>query len=419
MSTIYLRMPSRSAAENAGHWTGLPCPWAIAGNDGRIETAGQEPLSSLATELARAQRVVLILAASDVSLLQVQVPPLSATRLKAALPNLVEDQLISDPADCVLVASGTGAVRSVAVVQRAWLEMLLKMVGSMGARNVSAVPAQLCLPWEEGAASAGFAVHEGDIDLAVRVAPHDGVGVPILPDSPEAAPQEILDALQAVHRATPIRLYVPTVDLPAFQSALADHPLAGRVTLLEDDWRYLASGASAAGQINLVTGIGNASGPRFNWRAWRIPAALAAALLLVNLIGLHIDWWRMRSEANALRNTMNQIFRTAFPKEPVVLDPVAQMRQKVAAARRGAGEVAPDDFLALASAFAEAWGNAKGAREDIVAVEYRERGLLVRFKPNLTPPAEPVREALASRSLALAQAPAQNGAQVWQIRSAK
>ena len=84
---------------------------------------GTAPLSELSDTVAKAQRVVLLLAASDVTVLRLQVPPLSSARLKAALPNLVEDRLLTDPSDCVVVAGGlSGGLRTIAVVQRAWLD---------------------------------------------------------------------------------------------------------------------------------------------------------------------------------------------------------------------------------------------------------------------------------------------------------
>ena len=104
MNTLYIRLPSKAAAENAPDWLAMPCPFAL-GTHGKLPNSvtigrqGVAALQELSGTIGAAQRVVLLLAASDVSLLQVQIPPLSAARLKAALPNLVEDQLIGDPAD--------------------------------------------------------------------------------------------------------------------------------------------------------------------------------------------------------------------------------------------------------------------------------------------------------------------------------
>ena len=152
MSTLYIRLPSKAVADGAPHWHALACPFALVSNanlshGSSIERQGTSPLSELSDTVAKSQRVVLLLAASDVTVLRLQVPPLSSARLKAALPNLVEEQLIADPSDCVVVAGGlSDGLRTVAVVQRTWLDLLAKTLIAFGARHIAALPAQLCLP---------------------------------------------------------------------------------------------------------------------------------------------------------------------------------------------------------------------------------------------------------------------------------
>ena len=98
MSILYIRHPPKAAFDAAP--VPLPCRFALVSNHGAVEREGLSALPSLADTIRQAARVVLLLAASDVSLLRVKVPPLSNARLKVALPNLVEDQLMSDPAEC-------------------------------------------------------------------------------------------------------------------------------------------------------------------------------------------------------------------------------------------------------------------------------------------------------------------------------
>lgn len=419
MSTVYIRMPSKAAAESAGHWTGLPCLWAAVAANGRLESSGQEALSALSPEVARAQRVVLILAASDVSLVQVQVPPMSPAKLRQALPNLVEDQLISDPAECVLVAAGSGGMRTVAVVQRAWLDLLSRALLTAGARSVSALPAQLCLRLPEQGASAALSAHGDEFDLALRLGEQQGLGLPILPDRPDELAADTFDSLQAIAPGAMLRLAVPQNHLPQFEQKLQTLPQAPAVELVADDWQDWIAGSESAAAFDLMAGMAGNARPAFNWRVWRWPLALALALLLINIIGLQVDWWRARSEANTLRNTIAQVYRSAFPQEPVV-DPVAQMKQKLAAAKRSSGEAAPDDFLALAAGFSQALRESgKVGAEVIAGVDYKEKSLLVRFKPEAEPSMAAVNKALAARALTASDAPAQSGSRVWQIRSSR
>jgi general secretion pathway protein L len=419
LSTLYIRLPSKAAADSLEPGQPLYCQFASVASSGAVEREGTAALSELSEPAARAQQVVLLLAASDVTLLRVKVPPLSGARLKAALPNLIEDQLMSDPAECVVVAGDSvDGLRTVAVVHRGWLELLHKTLLALGARKVAALPAQLCLPFQPDAVSAAVIEHGSEIDVTVRLAEQDGIGLAIVADQPESAAFEVIQSLVAVVPQAPIALYVPQSRMHDYQESLhtvvhAAPALEQRITLHTDNWPRWIAGADRS-SINLMSGIGAAGGGGIDWRPWRWPLALAATLLAINAVGLNVDWLRMKREAEALRTGMIQTYKNAFPKETVIIDPVAQMRQKTAAARRESGQVASDDFIVLAAAFSEAWQAATQGAAPIASLEYHDGSLLVKPKPGVEP-GERLRNALAARNLTLSQP----SAGVWQIRSAK
>ena len=419
MSTLYIRLPSRAVADNADHWITLPCQYALVSAAETVEREGTSALGDLAGIIGGAQRVVLLMAGSDVTLLQVRTPPLSASRLRQALPNLVEEQLMSDPADCVLVAGASvGDLRTVAVVQRQWLQVLLQTMAGFGARNVAVLPSQLCLAAADNGAAAVVTEFGDEIDLTLQLAAHDGLGLPLQPDDPERAPLEVIETLCALVPAASITLYVPAQHVPLYlQAAQALLALAPRVTVMADDWRLWIGGARAL-TLNLVDGLGRAGGTTFEWRRWRWPLALGTLLLSINVVALNVEWWRLSREAAQLRVSMVQIYRSAYPKETVIVDPAAQMRQKIAAAQRDAGQAAPDDFGALAAGFAGAWTeatqSANATSTGIASVDYRDRSLLVKPKPEIEVPLARLRTALASRKLSLTQ----SAPGIWQIRSA-
>lgn len=449
MSTLYIRLPSKSAADSAAHWLELVCPFALVSHGDSIEREGAASLPDLSDMIAKAQRVVLLLAASDVTLLRVQVPPLSAARLKAALPNLVEDQLIADPSGCVVVAGGlSDGMRTVAVVQRAWLELLAKTLNAFGARRLAALPAQLCLPYQPGqqdqpgGVTAAINEQGADIDVLLRLSEQDGIGLAIAPalsraegrDQHEASAQEVIRILCAVVSEAPITLYVPQLAVHTYQEAISHTvTLTKRINVFADNWtRWIAGAHDTA--LDLMAGLGAESGSRLDWRAWRWPLALAAAVLIINATALNIDWWRMKGEANLLRTAMIQIYKSAYPNESVIIDPVAQMRQKIAIAKRDSGLPATDDFTAISAAFGEAWASAMPgkAAPAIATLEYRERSLFVQFKPvlsraegpNTETPAQQMKAALAERGLSLSlesldPVSAQSAAVVWKIRGMK
>lgn len=417
MSTLYIRHPSKAASDADTVLEPPPCLFALVADNGVIEREGSAALAALSDAIRQARRVVLLLAASDVSLLRVKVPPLSAARLKAALPNLVEDQLMSDPADCVFVAGPlSDGLRTVAVVQRAWLERLSNTLTAQGARQLTVLPAQLCLPFQAGAATAAIAECAHETDITLRLSQQDGVGLSVTAAG-AAAMQEVIAALRTIVPQAPLTVYVPPASMRPYQQIASD---AGdpALNVLPDSWAHWVSGAKNLA-LDLMAGLGASAGPQIDWRPWRWPLGLALLLILVNLFGLNLDWLRMKREANLLRAGMTQTFQSTFPKEHVIVDPMAQMRQKLAAAKHDAGQLAADDFTALAATFGDAWTSVmqsrKGAVPAIATLEYRERSLLVRFKPGADVPTTEMTAALAARNAALAQ----TSAGVWQIRSAK
>jgi general secretion pathway protein L len=222
-------------------------------------------------------------------------------------------------------------------------------------------------------------------------------------------------------------LYVPESLVPAYQEAV-NNPvdpnqvaLNKRIDVFADNWSRWIAGANVT-TLDLMAGLGLGTGPVLDWRAWRWPLVLAAAVLLINITALNIDWWRMKGETNALRASMIQIYKSAYPKESVIIDPIAQMQQKIAAAKRNSGLAAADDFTAITAAFGEAWSGAvvaAGKTTAIAALEYRERSLFVRLKSGSDAPTQQMKAALTKRDLLLDLAPEQSGAVVWQIRSAK
>jgi len=442
LSTLYIHLASRALADSTPRWFDLPCSFALVEHGSAIERQGLASLSGLAETIAKAKRVVLLLAASDVTLLHLQVPPLSPARLKAALPNLVEEHLITDPADCIVVAgSSSGGLRTIAVVQRAWLDLLAKTFAAYGARQIAALPAQLCLQHpadQPGSASAAINILNADpqhtgIDITLRLSEHEGIGLAIQPVSDEAAPHDIIRVLSTLAPEAPITLYVPQPFLRTYQDAASKPDMPNKyISVVADNWSHWLAGVNAS-TLDLMAGLGAATGYKLDWRPWRWPLALAAAVLAINAAALNIDWWRMQRESNALRAAMTQIYKSAYPKETVIIDPVAQMQQKISAAKRNSGLPAADDFTAITAAFGEAWINSSSADNipAIAALEYRERSLMVRLKPALggangaggAAPTQQIKAALAKHNPPLTlevldPASGQSGGVAWKIRSA-
>ncbi|HEX7644195.1 MAG TPA: type II secretion system protein GspL [Burkholderiaceae bacterium] len=422
MSILYIRLPSKAAADAAEHWAALPSSYALAANSGAVEKEGSAPLADLSGMVTGADRTVLLLAASDVSFLRVKTPPLSPAKLKLALPNLVEDQLMMDPSECVVVPGDLADdLRTAIVAQRGWLEILVRTFTGYGAKSVAVVPSQSCLPFDESAATALVTEHGADLDLALRLAPQEALGLPIYAVDTEA-PQEVFSAIAALAHGRSLVLYVPQARVPAFQDEAARHAAEGlEIQVYADSWPRVI-GQLGKTPLNLATALGGAGARQIEWRQWRWPVVLAVLLVLVNAVGLNVEWFRMKREAKSLHDGMVQIYRSAFPNDTTILDPLAQMKKKVADAERDSGKSSPDDFSQLAGNFAEVLGDAlrsskapKPVNEVISSVEYRDHSLLVHLKSDNPVSIDKIKFGLSARNLSVTTPQAG----VWQIRSGK
>lgn len=427
-STLYLRLPPRllvrqaaataTATATATALAALPLSFAWTLRT-RLQRADLASLADLAPLVAQAARVVLLLAPSDVTLLRMAVPPLPAARLSAALPALVEDRVIGDLQDCAIAAGpDIDGQRTIAVTDREWLQQWLAMLQHFGARRLAALPLPLCLPLPAGYISAALLDFSGGLELALRTSADEAFGLPQAADSAEALRDNVLSALVTFAGGRAVRLSLPPTQAPLFHAWVADHPDSG-IALVEDDWATWVEGASQV-SVDLASAAGMRADTRADWQRWRWPLRLGLTLLLLNLLALNADWWRLRREGRAVEQEMVAIYQRVFPGAGTSVQPVqqplAQMRQRLAAARQAAGEFAGGDFLVLSAALGEVWAASGNEARAIASLDYRDATLNVRLRPGAQASLEAMRTALAARRLSVT--PSATDPSLWQVRSA-
>ena len=373
-------LPPRSAGERAfgsealllAHVAGEPRP--------TLRRASLDSLEGI-------KQVWLVADARDVTLLEVTVPPLSGARLRQALPNVVEEFLLQDVSRCLVVPGPAVAdgKRLVGVVDRDWVDFVVGAFARRQMRVESLWPAQLALPVEADQWS--LACLHGA--LALRTGPAGGLGWNAGED-PAFRLEAIVSILETGAATTPkpekLKAYLEDGD---WQKPV--QKAAQRCGMVVDMVRLPMVREAP---IDLL--LGRASGMKatmaqIDWRAWRTPAALAVASIVVALIGLNVHWGLLSSEKAAMRQAMEEKFRAAFPGTQAVIDPVLQMKRNVAALRAQSGRAGPEDFVPLLGRFAQAMG--PKATDAIAALEYREGELKVRFNP-IVATGNPAREAL-------------------------
>jgi general secretion pathway protein L len=345
--------------------------------------SGETPI----TLLPKAAAVELVFDAADVLTTEVGAPRLSEPRLRQALPNLLEDRLLSDPADCHFAFSVTSAAGApggaaaaepgqriaVAAIDRGTLTRALDAFVQAGYRPRAAYSELYAVPAPAG----GVLSVRADRGRGVaRTAPHEGVGFDIDGEAPAALLLAIRqlgvrriqaygrDAAKLAQLAARLGVAVDDVQHDANPEAMQD-----AVNLLQGPF-------APAGRFSFASGI---TGAALRSGAWKAPAAWAGVCAAVYIAGLNAYWLKLDAESSDLRAGMQSAFRNAFPNQRSVVDPIAQTAREMNALRARAGLPSPDDFSVLNAQAAKILA---GAPLGVVAgIDYRDRVLIVRFKP--------------------------------------
>ncbi|WP_250532668.1 type II secretion system protein GspL [Caballeronia sp. AZ10_KS36] len=418
MSTLIVLLPPRDPAVRSQEWQLPDLPFLLLDKRGETQRAGRAAVGVL----PRANATVLIVAARDTLLLAATVPPLKGPRLRQALPNVVEDQLIQDPQTCHIAVDPVSLAdgrRVVAVIDRGWFRFVCDAFMSTGHRNLKAVPAMRCLPVP--AAAPVIATPEGEEQTAEAEAPPTPFIAGLLGNVISTAPA-LIGEVQAAAPASggaprveiaiargeraalgeglalPVDSIAPTLDALAGEHPLTLYSLAD---IPGDEPRLAASGrhAAIAGAQPLAFEAlaRNALASRFDlcqfefaaqpWRLdratmrrLRVPIALVAASVIVSIVGINVQWIQLSRQRDAINAQMTELLLNAFPKTTTVLDAPDQMSRNLDRLRVASGELSPSDFLSLADGLARSLGPVPV--NGIAGLDYRDRHLEVTFKPD-------------------------------------
>jgi general secretion pathway protein L len=225
-------------------------------------------------------------------------------------------------------------------------------------------------------------------------------------------PSAVAQLLATLAANSPVQLSVPAAKVALFDKFIDAHELS-HITLIEQQWSDCIA-AIAKVSVDLISAFEGNQRAAFPWREWRWPLALAAAVSLFNIAALNTDWWRLRSEGLQLRDEITEIYRRSFPNETVVLDPLAQIKQKIAASRQASGQLNTSDFLVLAAALGEVWREAGNDLRAIDALDYRDGTLTIKLKQAAQISPAAMRTPLAARELQLTPSP--TDPLIWQIK---
>ncbi|MGF6965690.1 general secretion pathway protein L [Paraburkholderia sp. WC7.3g] len=435
MSTLIVLLPPRDPAVPSQEWQLPELPFVLLDKTGRTQRAGRSALALL----PRAGTTVLMLAARDLLLMPATLPPLRGPKLRQALPNIVEDQLIQDPQTCHIAVDpqGLGEGRHLlAIVDRGWFRFIYEAFTAAGHRSLCAVPVTRCLPQTPVADVAASVDQTAEVREPVMAGSASvatslpGVAPVIAAEAPTIVPM-VAAVLGAVVQTAPALLVEGAIDsgVPRVELAIArgaqGEGFAAPANAVNATLAALA-GAAPVSLYMLTEVPGNEPGhattnparlaahihgasplpfeqlarralecrfdlcqfefasqpwrlDRATLRRLRLPIVLALAALVVAIIGANVQWLMLARQRDAINTQMTELFLNTFPKTTVVLDAPDQMARQVQQLRVAAGELSPEDFLSLADGLARSLSPLPV--NGIAALDYHDHRLDVTFKP--------------------------------------
>lgn len=379
MTSLVVLLPGRNLERVPSDWDLGALPFVLFDDNGQQLRKGYASLPML----PRAKRHVLLLSVRDVVLLRAKVPALKGPRLRLALPNLIEDQLIGDASRCHCAAGPAGTedgLRQIAVVDRAWFRFIVEQFQADDRTSLRAVPVLTCLAAPDpGSVVATIFGHAG---------PPPTDGVPsfdvALQDSASLCGASVPSgALESTAREF---AGLRPLSVRVLADAAAQLAVPADLNLLRWTERAETLALDALARLALDSDLDLCQfefsaqalkSARNSLRRWRLPLGLAAATILVSLFALNIDWMLLVRERSALEARANALLMESFPKTTTVLDAPVQMTRDLAALRTSAGQPDNSDFLVLCDRLSRALGPM--GPDAIASVDYANRALTVAF----------------------------------------
>ena len=296
------------------------------------------PVSGTWQELEAAAQdkfLILLVPATAVLLLELELPVKSAAQLQKALPFALEDLLAEDVENYHLVwTRQTDGKIAVAALTHDKLSEYLNLFQNAGLTLGAAYPETLCLPYQAGACTL---LVDGD-HAVLRSGTWQGAGietsfVPCLLEKWAAAGMstEMLSVWSA-HAESPLKPGPFT---------RVQHSSSLPLAVLATGW------ASAAENLDLLTGTYARQAPdSANWRQW-LPALLILAVAFSLQYAVLLNgYWQQQAEFDSLETATQELFKQVFPEVKRIVNVKAQGDQQLAELRKRGG-VAASDFMRL------------------------------------------------------------------------
>jgi len=352
MSILVVLLPARNRSAAAGESReGSPEYAYLLSADGLSVARHGRTTAAL---LPKADTVVAWVGPTDVSWHRITMPRAPASKVRAALVGLLEEQLLDDEqaVHLALAPQATaGSATWVAAVHKHWLAQHLEHLEKAGAFVERAVPAL----WPDDPATGRFFAASDNADgssAQTWVAYGDANGVRCAC----MAGAWVREQLPAWARQGTRWSASPAV------AAQAERWLGAPVAVRSDADHALQAVRSLWNlrQFDLAARARGSRWLRDAWRrglspAWR-PARLGLlALIVLNLVGINLWALRQRGEIEGRKEAMVALLKASHPQIGTIIDAPVQMRRATDTLRAAAGRVGDADFEAALAVATQAW----------------------------------------------------------------
>jgi len=367
----YLVIRLGSKPEQVAHWI------AVDSDGTRRSPPVAGPLAEAARDVADRTVIVLVPGASVLTT-TIDIPVRGGSRLLAALPYALEENL-ADDIDNLHFAAGSrreSGLLPVAVVAIEQMKEWLSMLEDAGISAARLIPENHGLALIPGTLSLLVAEDQvmfndgADTELVMQgVRPSDVLsvaGVLDVPGQPDAASTE--DRGQPQH----LLVYCEPSDEERFSgdwTGLRSELASVDINLLPDGILPRLAVTVAAGRgINLLQGrFGSKTEFATLFQPWRYAAMLLLALGVVGIAGKAVDYYRLSQDEAALKQQFTQEYREIRPDDTrEILDPLGTVNS---VRRSLGGPAASQVFLPSLQQLSEALQQNSSA--EVEAISYR------------------------------------------------
>lgn len=338
--------------------------WTLVNTAGELTCKVQQGDLAELTPLASKHHSVILLDNILLHINSVQLPTQNRQKLLRAIPYALEEQLADDVDEFHFVAAKSEGINTaVAGIRSDTLQEILATLAQHNIRPDAIIPDALCLPAD--AQQWSILIHDENTDIQLSKfngAEYDRDLAALVIESNlknETLPRpgKILLFRLENENVDDILAVIPD-DIELVQLQYNQHPLvvycgqyknALPLNLLQGDFKLKSKNAT-------------------QWKRWRLPAALAAVWLVLNLSVTTFQYQSLSSKNTDMQAQIIRLYKEAFPESRRIVNPRVQMEQKLEELKSGTSG-SSDSLLTILSYAAAAL--AKDKNINLQSIDYR------------------------------------------------